>query len=63
MNSKAHTCDIVAGRHARELRPKHAYVDGDRDPERNLRDLAVARERPIGKHLVSSGKDQQGEET
>ncbi len=63
MNSKAHTCDILAGRHARELRPLHSYLGGDRDPQRHLRDLPSARERPIGKHMVSSGKDQQGDET
>lgn len=63
MNSKAHTCDILAGKRAHELRPRQAYLVEPDNPGKALRDLPSARERPEGKHHVSSGKDQQGDQT
>jgi formate dehydrogenase major subunit len=64
MNSKAYTANIDAGRRARELRPFGLLVNGPRLPGNNLRDLPVVGEhRPIGKHLVSTAEDKQGDQT
>ncbi|MDQ6664972.1 MAG: molybdopterin-dependent oxidoreductase, partial [Acidobacteriota bacterium] len=60
MNSKAHTANIEAGRVARKIRAR----DGPRLPDGHLRDLPIVGEnRPMGKHLVASGKDKQGDQT
>ena len=39
MNSKAHTANIYPGRVARQLRPKHLYINGPQNPDSALRDL------------------------
>ncbi len=64
MNSKAHTANIESGRRARQFRPNDQLIDGDRLPGHALRDLAVVGDnRPIGKHLVSTSADKQGDQT
>lgn len=63
MNSKAHTANIERGRRARGAGSSKAY-DGPRLPGDELRDLAiVGNNRPVGKHLVSSAQDKQGDQT
>ncbi len=62
MNSKAHTANIVRGRHARFMRP-HAVIEGATLPGAELRDLPVVGHRPVGKHLVGASVDKQGDQT
>jgi formate dehydrogenase major subunit len=63
MNSKAHTANIEPGRQARSLRPNGQLAGGVLLPGDELRDLPVARHRVLGKHLVRSSKDKQGDQT
>jgi formate dehydrogenase major subunit len=63
MNSKAHTANIEPGRHARVLRAVLKTANGNQLPGDALRDLPVARHRPIGAHLVRASKDKQGDQT
>jgi formate dehydrogenase major subunit len=63
MNSKAHTANIEPGRHARFLRPQHAVIEGPPLPGAGLRDLPQAAHREVGKHLVATSHDKQGEQT
>ena len=63
MDSKAHTANIEPGRQARALRPTGQLLRGDLLPGDELRDLPVARHRPIGEHLIRASKDKQGDQT
>ena len=63
MNSKAYTANIEPGRKDRVLNAARPVSGRDLLPEDALRDLPQARTRPIGKHLVRSSKDKQGDET
>jgi formate dehydrogenase major subunit len=59
MESKAMTCNIVPGRHAKEFAPLK-FV---RSFEDDMRDLPQARSRPIGKHGIVAGRSKQGDQT
>ena len=61
MNSKAHTASIQAGRRSRT---EHPLFQGPRLPGHQLRDLPVVGDnRPVGQHLVSTGRTKQGDQT
>ena len=59
MNSKAHTANIEPGRKKKEV-----VFEGPRLPGNELRDLRIVGDhRPMGKHLVSTSEDKQGDQT
>ncbi len=60
MESKAMTGDIRAGRRDRQ---KPIPVQAKNEPDDQLRDLPVARERPMGKHHILAPKAKQGDQT
>ena len=60
MESKAITGDIRPGRRDRH---KHVAIGHENAPDERLRDLPIARKRPIGKHHVRAPFSKQGDQT
>ncbi len=60
MESKAITGNIRAGRRDRR---KPIPLQSENTPDEELRDLPVARERPMGKHHVIAPQSKQGDQT